>query len=142
LKRFLSDDLLRAVEESGRKLLVIDRATTGASVVTARDLVHDFVQGQGFKLKTKPLALSSREVDVPRINLRDRGEFRWINKYGQWAEWPRYEVGVDDPGGLQRRPEYEQLRTALLERMRRDSTLSSLDRLELPPAIRLGENDR
>jgi hypothetical protein len=124
LAHFLPDSRLAELERSGRGIVVLDRATTGASVTLMANLIRRYVAQRGRSIRVDAVAFTRHPVSVHQIDLTDRGELRLMNKYEPWTEWPYYQVGIDAPSGLVRRPEYDRFKQQLMERMKRDPALN------------------
>ena len=122
---------------SARDVVVFDRTSSGSSLIQAQQLLSDFLTRRGSGATVKLLAFSSHarhpelashpQIGPNRINIDEATtpELYEMNRYSHWAEYGHHIVGGGSSEGLTRRPEYEQYKGLLAERMKRDAALSA-----------------
>ncbi len=122
--RFIPKEVLTG----NRHILLVDRASSGATLEKVRGILRKWLKTRGSKVSVNVLALSRREVTVPWIDITSKPELVAMNQdhYAPVAEWPRYEVGVTPPEELTRRTTYDEFKMQLLKRMARDQQLDAV----------------
>jgi hypothetical protein len=113
------------VRNGKRKILLIDRSTTGATLQKSQAIFRQYLAARGSNVQVDIVAFSRRAVPIPYIDVNNKPELIDMNKdnYVPWAKWPKYEVGVTPKNILQPLTSYETFKVALRQRMERDPTL-------------------
>lgn len=121
LDQFLPKEVLTG----NQKILLVDRSSTGATLVKTKAIFEQYLAARGSKTKVDAIAFSRREVPIPWIDVTNIPELFNMNRdaYVPWAEWPKYEVGVTPPAQLVKQKSYLTFKAQMLERMSRDAQL-------------------
>jgi hypothetical protein len=121
LDSFLPSDVLNGK----RKILLIDRSTTGATLQKSQGIFQQYLAKRGSNVQVDIVAFSRRQVPIPYIDVNGKQELIDMNNdnYVPWAKWPKYEVGVTPRNTLQPIASYETFKQALRQRMERDPQL-------------------
>ncbi len=114
---------------SNQRLVLIDRSTTGATLVKVKGIIESFLAKKGINKKVEVLAFAraARAVPIPFVDVTPYAELTKMNAgtYDGLAKYPWFYVGESEPSTLQRSPIYDQFKQSLLERMTRDPELDT-----------------
>ena len=125
LDRFLPAHVL----EGKQKIVLIDRSTTGATLLKVKGIIESYLTNKGIKKTVEVVAFARAERAVPIefIDVTQHPELLHMNSgtYDNVAKYPWFYVGQSDPATLNALPAYDTFKGTLLERMRRDVQLGS-----------------
>ena len=107
--------------------MLIDRSTTGATLVKVKGILDNYLEQKGIKKAVKVLAFARavRAVPFDFIDVTDNKELLHMNSgtYDNVAKYPWFYVGESDPSALTPLPGYATFKNTLLQRMQRDPEL-------------------
>ena len=128
--RFLPKEAL----EGSRTLLLIDRSTTGATLLKAQSILQAYLLKRRLQVQVDVVAFARQVKQVPLrfIDVTKKKELIEMNRDHNvpWALYPAYVVGRTPPEALVQQPGYGVYKAQLLERMQRDPKLADVSTLD------------